>query len=624
MWPFKKILELFEGWIDPLATPEALRPPDKIGGYFWHYLRQAKLPFFSALVLGGVAALLEATFFYYIGRLVDILDTSESTAGWQGLIGTHGGELALMVFVVLIARFLVAVVGALVDEQTLGRGFRNLTTWQSYLYVARQSLSFFNNQFSGSVVTKVSQGGGALVDFMAGVLQVVWTIAVFTTTTLVLFLQLDWRLAAIIGVWLVLFSFLARYFVPRIRANAVRVAETRAALNGRVTDGFANIQTLKLFGRTDENDDYVREGYENFLETTLAMGRLTVGLRAAMTMLSGAMITTIGIVAVDLWSRDQISVGTVAFAMALVLRLNMWFGRLMGGLNGLMRNYGIVQNAMETIALPLGIVDAPDAKELRRGPGAIKFENLSFNYAKNREVIEDFNLEIAPGEKIGLVGRSGAGKTTLVNLLLRFYDLDSGRISIDGQDIAGIKQDSLRSGIGVVTQDTALLHRSVRDNIIYGRPDASDAELYEAARRAGAHDFITDIVDPAGREGYAARVGERGIKLSGGQRQRIAIARVILKDAPILVLDEATSALDSEIEAAIQQQLHELMHNKTVLAIAHRLSTIAAMDRLIVMDQGKIVEQGTHADLLKLDGHYARLWVRQSGGFIDAEAAQEA
>lgn len=624
MWPFKKILELFEGWIDPLATPEVLRPPDKIGGYFWHYLRQAKLPFFAALVLGGAAALLEATFFYYIGRLVDILDTSESIAGWQGLIDTHGGELALMVFIVLIARFLVAVIGALVDEQTLGRGFRNLTTWQSYLYVARQSLSFFNNQFSGSVVTKVSQGGGALVDFMAGVLQVVWTIAVFTTTTLVLFLQLDWRLAAIIGVWLVLFSFLARYFVPRIRGNAVRVAEARAALNGRVTDGFANIQTLKLFGRTDENDDYVREGYENFLETTLAMGRLTVGLRAAMTMLSGVMITTIGIMAVDLWSRDQISVGTVAFAMALVLRLNMWFGRLMGGLNGLMRNFGIVQNAMETIALPLGIVDAPDAKELQRGPGAIKFENLSFNYAKNREVIEDFNLEIAPGEKIGLVGRSGAGKTTLVNLLLRFYDLDSGRISIDGQDIAGIKQDSLRSGIGVVTQDTALLHRSVRDNIIYGRPDASDAELYEAARRAGAHDFIKDVVDPAGREGYAARVGERGIKLSGGQRQRIAIARVILKDAPILVLDEATSALDSEIEAAIQQQLHELMHNKTVLAIAHRLSTIAAMDRLVVMDQGQIVEQGTHAELLELNGHYARLWARQSGGFIDAEVSQKA
>lgn len=624
MWPFSKIVALFEGWIDPLATPKILRPPDNIASFFWHYLRQAKLPFLAVLVLGGSAALLEALFFYYVGRLVDILDAADISAGWQGLIATHGGELATMVAVVLGARFLVAVIGALVDEQVIGRGFYNLITWQSYLYVARQSLAFFNDEFSGSVVTKITQAGSALGDFMAGILQVVWTIVIFTVTTLVLFAQLDWRLAAIIGVWVVLFSILARYFLPRMRANAVQLAEERARLNGRVVDSYANIQTLKLFGQSDENDLYVRDGYKQFLRQTLRMGRLTVGVRAAMTMLSGVMITAIGVLAVDLWSRDQISVGAVAFALALVLRLNMWFGRLMGGLNGLIRNFGVVQNAMGTISRPLGVIDAPDAKDWQRGQGHIQFNNVSFNYSPSREVIKDFNLDIAPGEKIGLVGRSGAGKTTLVNLLLRFYDLDSGEILVDGQNVAGVRQDSLRAGIGVVTQDTALLHRSIRDNIIYGRPDASEEELIAAATKAGAHEFITEIVDPKGRKGYEAMVGERGVKLSGGQRQRIAIARVILKNAPILVLDEATSALDSEIEAAIQQQLHYLMRDKTVLAIAHRLSTIAAMDRLIIMDNGNIVEQGTHDQLLAINGHYASLWARQSGGFIDVKQEQEA
>lgn len=619
MWMFRKIAEIFENWIDPLAATDGLRPPGNIGGFFWHYLRQAKMPFVAVLVFGGIGALLEALFFYYVGRLVDILDTANQTDGWSGILATHGGELATMLAIIVAGRFIVAVMSGLVDEQVIARGFYNLIRWQSYLYVARQSLSFFNDQYSGSVVTKVTQAGGALGDFMVGFMQVVWTIIIFTTTTLVLFAQLDWRLAAIIVVWMTIFGFLARYFLPRMRVNATQNAEARAALNGRVVDSYANIQTLKLFGQSEENDQYVHAGFVNFLVTTLRMGRLLIGMRASMTFLSGIMIAAIGILTIDLWSQDLISVGAIAFTLALVLRLNMWLGRLMGGLNGLMRNFGIVQNAMETIALPLGVVDAPDAIDWSPSKGHIQFDKVSFNYSPDQGVINELDLDIAPGEKIGLVGRSGAGKTTIVNLLLRFYDLDEGAITIDGQDISKVKQDALRRGIGVVTQDTSLLHRSIRANIKYGRPEASDDEMIAAAEKAGAHEFITNVVDPAGRRGYDAHVGERGIKLSGGQRQRIAISRVMLKNAPILVLDEATSALDSEIEAAIQQQLQVLMADKTVLAIAHRLSTIAAMDRLVIVDKGKIVEQGTHKQLVKAGGHYASLWARQSGGFLDVE-----
>lgn len=620
MWPFKNIAELFEAWIDPLATTNDLRPPGNIKGFFWHYLRQAKLPFLAVLLLGGTGALLEALFFYFVGRLVDILDTANRADGWQGLIANHGGEFATMVAVVLVGRFLVTAIGGLVDEQVIARGFYNLIRWQSYLYVARQSLSFFNDEYSGSVVTKVSQAGGALGDFMTGFMQIVWTIVIFTGTTLILFAQLDWRLAAVIVVWVMIFSVLARYFLPRMRANAKRNAEAGAALNGRIVDSYSNIQTLKLFGQSDDNDQYVRDGYVDFLTTTLRMGRIVVGVRAAMTFLSGVMITVIGALIIDLWSKDLITVGAVAFTLALVLRLNMWLGRLMGGLNGLMRNFGVVQNAMETISRPLGVTDAPDAIDWSPAKGRIHFQNVCFNYSPNQIVIENLDLDIAAGEKIGLVGKSGAGKTTIINLLLRFYDLDSGQIIIDDQDITGVKQDALRRGIGVVTQDASLLHRSIRDNIMYGRPDASEKEMIAAARKAGAHDFIMAITDPSGRNGYHARVGERGVKLSGGQRQRVAIARVMLKNAPILVLDEATSALDSEIEAAIQQKLQVLMEGKTVIAIAHRLSTIAAMDRLVIVDEGKIVEQGTHAELLKVGGHYAKLWARQSGGFLDVQA----
>lgn len=623
MFLLTKIASLFENWIDPLHQSDNLRPPTSIFHFFIHYLSQAKLAFVAVMVLGGLAAFLEAIFFYYVGRLVDILDLSNAAQGWQGLIGEHGGELLLMLLVVLVGRFLITTGSALVDEQVINRSFYNLVRWQSYLYVARQSVSFFSNEFSGSVVTKVTQAGNSLGDFVMGFMQVVWTIVIFTATTMVLFAQMDWRLAIIIAVWLVIFSILAAYFVPRMRKRAAQSAEASAALNGRIVDSYANIQTIKLFGNTQDSDAYVRTGFSNFLHASLKMGRMIIGVRAAMSLLSGIMIAAIGAMCVHLWAQGNISVGAVAFALALVLRLNMWLGRLMGSLNGLMRNFGTVQNAMETISQPLSVEDKPDAIDWSPSKGRIQFDDVSFQYSARREVIENLTFDIKPGEKIGLVGKSGAGKTTIVNLLLRFYDLDTGRILIDGQNIADVKQDSLRAGVGVVTQDTSLLHRSVRENIAYGNPGASEDDIIAAAKQAEAHDFIVDLNDGRGRSGYDAQVGERGVKLSGGQRQRIAIARVLLKNAPILILDEATSALDSEAEAAIQSQLTTLMRGKTTLAIAHRLSTIAAMDRLIVLDAGKIVEMGSHAELTEKDGHYAALWKRQSGGFLQVDTEAE-
>ncbi len=616
---FVAIAELFENWINPLAPVKDLRPPQNITGYVWHYLRQAKLPFFFVLIAGGLSALLDALFFYYIGRLVDILDTTDFSGGWQGLFAQHGNELALMLSVVLFGRVAISVFTALLNQQVIGRNFYNLIRWQSYKYVARQSLAFFTNEFSGSVVTKVSQAGGSLGDLITGVIQVVWTMTIFAATTLILFAQLDLRLAGIVVIWIIVFLVLARVFLPTLRQRATENAEARSMLNGRIVDSYSNIQTLKLFGQAEENDAYVEGGFQNMLHHSLRLGRISISLNASMVFLSSAVVSATAILSIDLWLREAITVGSVAFAMALVLRLESWLGQLMGGISGLMRNYGVVQNAMETISRPLGVVDAPDAIDWTPSRGAIQFNDVGFKYSANREVIEHLNLDIAPGEKVGLVGKSGAGKTTLVNLLLRFYDLDSGSILIDGQDISRVKQDALRQGIGVVTQDSSLLHRSVRDNIKFGRPDASEEDMIAAARQAEAHQFIQDLEDNKGRKGYDAHVGERGIKLSGGQRQRIAIARVLLKDAPILVLDEATSALDSEVEAAIQSQLEQLMRGKTVIAIAHRLSTIAAMDRLIILDEGKIIEQGPHQALLDASGHYAILWARQSGGFLNAD-----
>lgn len=620
---FKPVLNLFERWIDPFARRQDYQPPSSTFGFLRHYVGQAKGAFAAMLALGGLVALLEAAMFYFVGRLVDVLDTTEPSAGWDGLIAAHGPTLAFMLCVVLVGRFVVVTLAALVEEQTVVPGFFNLVRWQAHAHVSRQDLSFFQNDFAGRIVNKVWTAGQATGDFMVSLLQVAWFIFIYTLTTIALVAQLDWRLSALVLVWVTAFALLARYFVPRIRRHARASAEASAMLTGRLTDSYSNIQTVKLYARDADNDRYIREGFDQFIGAILPFTRHLTGVRASLAALSGVMIAAIAIFSINLWLAGAISVGSVAFTLSLVLRLNMLFGRMMTQLNSLMRNLGTVQNSADMVARPVGLSDRAGAAELKVERAAIRFEGASFAYDPAIPVIRDLSLSIKPGEKIGLVGRSGAGKSTFVNLLLRFYDLEAGRIEIDGQDIAGVTQESLRQHIGMVTQDTSLLHRSIRENIIFGRPEADDRAIREAARRAEALDFIDELSDQRGRKGLDAHVGDRGVKLSGGQRQRIAIARVMLKDAPILVLDEATSALDSEVEAAIQENLEELMTGKTVIAIAHRLSTIARMDRLIVMDQGRILEMGSHAELLANGGLYAELWARQSGGFLGVGEAAE-
>ena len=618
------IHRLFETWVDPFGRSEDLRPPAPTIQFFWFYISQARLPFLALLALGGLVALVEAALFYYVGRLVDMLTTLTPGAGWGPLIEANGPELAMMLVVVIGVRFLISWLSATVEEQTITLGFYNMVRWQAYAHVIRQNLGFFQNDFAGAIASKVWQSGAAVGDFMVSLLQVVWNIVIFTLATTLLMAQLDWRLALAMLLWVVTFSVLARIFVPRMRKLANATADTGAALTGKIVDSFSNIQMLKLFGTAQGDDRFVRGGFDDYTNAQRRLARTLVGVRSSMAMLSGLALAGITALAVHLWTEGIITVGGVALTTGVILRLYAMLGRLMNQLNGMMRNFGTAQNSAEIVARPLGLVDAPDAKPLEVTSAAIRFDNVSFKYERSLPVIDSLNLALKPGERVGLIGRSGAGKSTIVNLLLRFYDVQSGAITIDGQDISKVTQESLRAQIGVVTQDTALLHRSIRANLTYGRPDATDEEMISAAAMAEADEFIEQLIDQKGRRAYDAYVGERGVKLSGGQRQRVAIARVLLKNAPILVLDEATSALDSEVEAAIQEQLTTLMQGKTVIAIAHRLSTIAAMDRLIVLDKGRIVEEGTHAQLLALGGHYAQLWARQSGGFLDpdAEAAE--
>ncbi|MDE1158088.1 MAG: ABC transporter ATP-binding protein [Neorhizobium sp.] len=616
------IFRAFENYIKPFARREDLKPPENVFAFIWFYISQAKAPFLAMLVLGGMTAAIEAALFWFVGRLVDILATVKPGDGWSGLLAQHGGELVGMLVLIAVVRFFVTLATALTDQQVITPGFYNMMRWQSYMHVARQSLTFFQNDFSGRIVTKVWSGGQAAGDLVTSLMESVWFVVIYSVSMLFLVGGLDWRLALMVILWVAVFSALARYFVPRIRFHSRETAEAASMLSGRMVDAYGNIQTLRLFGRDEANDRYMREGFDLYQETQIMFTRFITGVRASMALLSGIMITSMAALCIHLWLEGRITAGAVAFTLALVLRLNFLLGRLMTQFNGIMRNFGTVQNAAETISQPISLVDAPDAKELVVSKPEIRFENVRFGYGRERMIIDDLSLTIRPGEKIGIIGRSGAGKSTMVNLLLRFYDVDSGRILIDGQDISKVTQESLRSHLGMVTQDTSLLHRSIRDNILFGRPDATEAQVMEAARRAEADQFILTLSDQRGRTGLEAHVGERGVKLSGGQRQRVAIARVMLKDAPILVLDEATSALDSEVEAAIQSNLERLMEGKTVLAIAHRLSTIATLDRLIVMDKGRIIEEGTHAQLIARGGLYADLWNRQSGGFVAADAAQ--
>ena len=617
----KSLYRVFEAWIDPFAAGPQEAPPRGGFAFLFYFVRQCRWPFVAMLVLGGLTAAVEASVYTFIGSIVDMLQTGER----ETFFATHGRALLAMAFVVLVVRALVAILTALVEEQVVVPGFFNLVRWQSHQQVMRQSLSYFHDEFSGRISAKIWQGGQAAGDFMVNLLQTVWYILVYALTTLFLVGSLDWRLGAAVVVWLAGFSLVARHFVPRVRQAAKNVASAGSAVSGRLVDTYANIQTVKLFGRSEDEEQGTRRSYETFMDRLRVFTRTLTSVRSVMVTFSGTMIVTIAGLALSFWQQGLITTGDVAFCLGLILRLNLMLNRMLGQLNGLFRNMGTLQDSMEMIVRPVAVEDVEDAPDLTVSKGAISFSDIRFHYGKSGGVIDHLSLDIAAGERIGIVGPSGAGKTTLVNLLLRFYDLEAGTILIDGQDISRVRQQSLRRAIGMVTQDTSLLHRSIRDNILYGQPEASLEALETAVRRAHALEFIEQLEDQKGRKGMDAHVGERGVKLSGGQRQRIAIARVLLKDAPILVLDEATSALDSEVEAAIQDNLTELMTGKTVIAIAHRLSTIAAMDRLVVMDGGRIVQQGSHSELLSdKDGLYAQLWARQSGGFLPDTLSSQA
>ncbi|WP_417676528.1 ABC transporter ATP-binding protein [Roseibium sp.] len=613
------IFRLFESWLDPFQpAPDAPMPKGGMA-FLLHFVRQAKWPLFLTLVFGGLSAGIEASVYAFIGAIVDMMQTGDRATFFQD----HGRVLLGMLFVVLVARAFVAIMNSLLEEQVIVPSFFNLVRWQAHQQVMNQSLAYFHDELSGRLSQKVWQAGQAAGDFMVSLLQVAWYIAVYALTTIFLIADLDWRLGAIVVVWLGVFVVAARHFVPRVRQEAKKVAHAGSGVTGRLVDTYTNIQTVKLFGSGQEENRGALAAFGHFLHQLKRFTRVLTTIRMVMNILNGVMISLVAALALTLWQQSAISTGGVAFTLGLVLRMHFLLNRLFGQLNGLFRNIGTIQDSAETIVKPVAVRDAPDASDLVITKGRIAFEGVQFHYGKAGGVIDHLDLTIEPGERVGLVGPSGAGKTTMTSLLLRFYDPEAGRITIDGTDIASVTQQSLRQNIGMVTQDTSLLHRSVGENIRYGRPTASDEEIRQAARRAHALDFIETLEDRQGQRGFDALVGERGVKLSGGQRQRVAIARVLLKNAPILVLDEATSALDSEVEAAIQANLQELMAGKTVIAIAHRLSTIAQMDQLVVMDKGAIVQQGSHDVLLRdRGGLYAQLWQRQSGGFLsDAEEA---
>ncbi len=605
----------FERLLQPTMIPPGEQPPAGLLSFFLHHLRPVR-GLVSALFVGGfLIAVLDALIPVFIGRVAGLVATVRPEA----LLREAGGQLALMAAVVLLVRPVVFLVYILTINQAVNPGLINLVRWRSHWHVVRQSWSFFQDDFAGRIANRVVQTGAAVQLTVVSAADAAWYILVYGTSAIAVLARQDWRLALPVLAWFAGYGFVLRRFVPRLARRSRAVSEMRSLLTGRIVDSYTNILTVKLFARAHDEDAFVRDAVDQHTAAMRALSRTLTGMTGTLAVLNALLLAATGVVAISLWAGGHVGVAAVATALPLAFQCANNAGWVARTIFSVFESLGTVQDGMRSLAVPRRQPDAPGAVPLRVATGAIRFDGVRFGYGTERGVLHGVSLDIRPGERVGLVGPSGAGKSTLVNLLLGFFSPEGGRILVDGQDIAGVTQESLRAHIAVVTQDTALLHRSICDNIRYGRPEATQPEIEAAARQAQAHHFILGLEDWQGRRGYAAHVGERGVKLSGGQRQRVAIARVLLKDAPILVLDEATSALDSEVEAAIQEQLATLMQGRTCIAIAHRLSTVARMDRLVVLDAGRVIEQGTHAALLARGGPYARLWARQSGGFTDAE-----
>ena len=615
------MFRFFENLVDPYQPyAETDTPPTRL----WPFLRdyvQAFRKVFAVTALFSVGnAVLDVGMIWYLGRLVDQM-SGQTPASF---LAAHWAELTVVALVVLILRPLVAGGSVSLLHNTIMTNFGTMMRWRAHRHVLRQPVGWFESDFAGRIANRIMQAPPAAGEAVFQVFDMAAFAAATFIGALLMLAEADPRLMIPLLLWFAGYLLLMRWTIRRAGPAATASSDARSAVTGRVVDSYTNIHSVKLFATQDQELDYAKEAIERARQTFQTEMRIVTRMDMALTFLNGLMILGVGGLAVWFWVEGSATVGLVAAALALVLRINSMTYWIMWASTNLAQNLGTVAEGMETIAQPITLTDKPAAPALRFEQGLIEIRNVSHYYGRGFGGLQDVSLTIRPGEKIGVVGRSGAGKSTLVKLMLRFYDTESGAILIDGQNIAEVTQESLRRQIGMVQQDSSLLHRSVRDNILYGRPDATEEMMIAAARKAEAHDFILTLEDPQGRKGYDAHVGERGVKLSGGQRQRVAIARVILKDAPILILDEATSALDSEAEAAIQGALYGVMAGKTVIAIAHRLSTIAAMDRIVVLEDGRIVEDGPHADLLRRNGLYARFWARQSGGFIglDDEAAE--